>query len=110
MAPRLGAGGGPRRTNYGGRPRAAAPPLHDLSLEELRQRRSMKWRRYPADVLPAWVAELDFALAPPVHRALAEAVGRDDTGYANADGLPEAFTAFAAARWGWEVDPQRTLI
>ena len=45
-----------------------APPTRfdDLSLEELRQRRSEKWRRYPADVLPAWVAELDFPLAPPV--------------------------------------------
>jgi cysteine-S-conjugate beta-lyase len=91
---------------------AVAPPtlFDDLSLDELRARRSVKWRRYPGDVLPAWVAELDFPLAPPVHRALADAVARDDTGYANADGLPAAFAAFAAARWGWEVDPQRTLL
>jgi cystathionine beta-lyase len=82
----------------------------DVSLDALRQRRSEKWRRYPADVLPAWVAELDFALAPPVHRALAEAVERDDTGYANAGGLPEVFASFAASRWGWQVDPQRTLL
>jgi cystathionine beta-lyase len=82
----------------------------DLSLDELRARRSVKWRRYPEDVLPAWVAELDFRLAAPVHRALADAVGRDDTGYANADGLPAAFASFAAARWGWEVDPARTLL
>src|SRR5205085_11754448 len=78
--------------------------------EELRQRRSEKWRRYPADVLPAWVAELDFALAPPVRRALVEAVERDDTGYANAGGLSETFTSFAAARWQWQVDPQRMLV
>jgi len=79
-----------------------APPTRfdDLSLDELRQRRSEKWRRYPADVLPAWVAELDFPLAPPVGRALAEAVERNDTGYANARGLPETFASFAGARWG----------
>jgi len=82
----------------------------DLSLDALRQRRSEKWRRYPEDVLPAWVAELDFPLAPPVHRALADAVERDDTGYANVGGLPEAFASFAASRWGWQVDPERTLL
>jgi cysteine-S-conjugate beta-lyase len=87
------------------------PTLFDeLSLAELRSRRSEKWRRYPADVLPAWVAELDFPLAPPVESALAEAVGRHDTGYANAGGLPEAFASFAAARWGWDVDAKRTLL
>jgi cysteine-S-conjugate beta-lyase len=89
-----------------------APPtlFDDVSLDALRQRRSEKWRRYPEDVLPAWVAELDFALAPPVHRALADAVERDDTGYANVGGLPEAFASFAASRWDWQVDPQRTLL
>ena len=43
----------------------------------------MKWRRYPPDVLPAWVAETDFPLAPSVRAVLQEAVARDDTGYVN---------------------------
>lgn len=88
------------------------PPtsFDDVSLDELRTRRSIKWRRYPEDVLPAWVAELDFPLAPPVRRALADALGRDDTGYANADGLPSAFAEFAADRWRWQVDAARTLL
>jgi cysteine-S-conjugate beta-lyase len=91
-----------------------APPtaslFDDLSLDELRARRSVKWTRYPPDVLPAWVAEMDFPLAPPVHAALVDAVERDDTGYASSGGLPEAFAAFAAARFGWTVDPARTLL
>jgi cystathionine beta-lyase len=82
----------------------------DLSLDELRRRQSAKWQRYPADVLPAWVAEMDFPLAPPVHAVLEDAVARDDAGYANPQGLPEAFAAFAAARFGWTVDPGRTLV
>src|SRR5262249_2725774 len=79
---------------------AVATPTRfdDLALDELRARRSVKWRRYPDDVLPAWVAELDFPLAPPVHRVLVDAVARSDTGYANVDGLPAAFAEFAAAR------------
>ncbi len=83
------------------------PELTELPPERLRLRRSAKWARYPADVLPAWVAEMDFPLAEPVRVALAEAVELDDTGYAwpEGTGLAEAFAEFAAARLGWEVDP-----
>jgi len=88
------------------------PPtaFDDLPLEELRRRRSAKWIRYPPDVLPAWVAETDFRLAPPVREAILSAVEHDDTGYAMPQELPAAFAAFAAARWGWTVDPVRTLL
>jgi cysteine-S-conjugate beta-lyase len=41
-------------------------PFDDVSLELLRARHSAKWTTYPPDVLPAWVAETDFALAAPV--------------------------------------------
>ena len=83
------------------------PELTDLSLEDLRLRRSAKWRRFDADVLPAWVAEMDFPLAPAVKIALAEAVEMSDTGYGYPDaiGFGEAFAGFARARLGWEVDP-----
>ncbi len=83
------------------------PELTNLSLEQLRLRRSAKWRYYDEDVLPAWVAEMDFPLAAPVKIALAEAVELDDTGYGYPDplGLAAAFADFAKARLGWEVDP-----
>jgi cystathionine beta-lyase len=83
------------------------PELTELSLDHLRLRRSAKWRFYDEDVLPAWVAEMDFPLAAPIKTRLAEAVELDDTGYAYpaALGLSEAFAEFAKARLGWEVDP-----
>lgn len=83
------------------------PELTELSLERLRRRRSAKWAHYPEDVLPAWVAEMDFPLAAPIRGALADAVGLDDCGYAWPDalGLAEAFAGFARERWDWEVDP-----
>jgi cystathionine beta-lyase len=83
------------------------PVLTELSLERLRLRRSVKWSRYPGDVLPAWVAEMDFPLADPVRVALAEAVELDDCGYAwpEATGLAEAFAGFAERRVGWSPDP-----
>ena len=83
------------------------PELTELSLETLRLRRSAKWRFFEPDVLPAFVAEMDFPLAPAVKIALAEAVELDDTGYGYPDalGLADAFVDFAEARLGWEVDP-----
>ena len=37
-------------------PLPAGNPLSRLSLAELQERTSMKWRTHPADVLPLWVA------------------------------------------------------
>ncbi len=79
--------------------------FENLSLDALRTRRSAKWQTYPADVLPAWVAEMDFPLAPPIRETLLEAVEHDDCGYPYPGPLGEAFAAFAAARHGWLVDP-----
>ncbi len=89
------------------RPTVLNPELTDLPLDRLRLRRSAKWGRYPANVLPAWVAEMDFPLAEPVRVALAEAVELDDTGYAWPQGLQlaEAFTEFVRERLDWQVDP-----
>lgn len=81
------------------------PSLTELSLERLRRRRSAKWSHYPDDVLPAWVAEMDFPLAPPVKRALLEAIELDDTGYPDPAELGDAFSEFALRRHGWRVDP-----
>ena len=81
--------------------------LNDLDLDRLRQRRSVKWTRNGPQVLPAWVAEMDFPLAGPVKKALVEAIELDDTGYADpeASGLAEAFSAFSTRRMGFTPDP-----
>ena len=82
-------------------------PLDALPLETLRRRSSTKWRSFPHDVIPMFVAETDFALAEPITRALREAVEIGDTGYTPPQpGIAEAFVGFAERRWGWTVDPQ----
>jgi cystathionine beta-lyase len=80
------------------------------TLEQLRARRSVKWRRHPADVLPLFVAEMDVALAEPIATALARAVADGDVGYAHPAGLAEAFAGFAHDRFGWLVDPGRVAL
>ncbi|MFI6824515.1 MalY/PatB family protein [Micromonospora sp. NPDC050187] len=81
---------------------AANPnPLTSLTLDELRQRTSVKWRAHPSDVLPLWVAEQDVPLAAPVADALRRAIDLGDTGYAHGTAYAEALAGFAARRWGW---------
>jgi cystathionine beta-lyase len=87
-----------------------ANPLTVLALDQLRERHSVKWRLYPPDVLPLFVAEMDTPLAPPIADALATAVAQGDTGYANGGRLAEAFAGFSADRFGWEPDPARTFL
>ena len=48
----------------------------DRTDEELRYALPCKWGLVDQDVLPAWVAESDYAWAPPIAAALAEAVAR----------------------------------
>ncbi|HJQ03047.1 MAG TPA: aminotransferase class I/II-fold pyridoxal phosphate-dependent enzyme [Jatrophihabitans sp.] len=78
-------------------------------LEVLRRRSSDKWRRYPDDVLPMFVAEMDFPLAPAIKAALHEAVELGDTGYINArdTAAREAFADYAATSWGWRPSVER---
>jgi cystathionine beta-lyase len=83
----------------------SANPLTELDHDGLRRRRSVKWRMYPPDVLPMWLAEMDVPLAPPIRAALLGAIELGDTGYADAGRLPETFAEFSAARFGWSPDP-----
>ncbi|OBK19296.1 MalY/PatB family protein [Mycobacterium asiaticum] len=77
-------------------------PLEELQLDELRRRTSMKWRAYPADVLPLWVAEMDVNLAPSVAEAIHRAIDAGDTGYPHGKGYATAVSEFAAQRWQWD--------
>ncbi|ANB10081.1 cystathionine beta-lyase [Streptomyces ambofaciens] len=86
-------------------------PLRALTLDRLRRRTSMKWRTYPADVLPLWVAEMDVPLAGPVVRAVTDAMELGDTGYPAGTDYAEALAAFAGERWGWDgLAVERTAI
>ena len=85
-------------------------PILGVSLDVLRRdRTSVKWRRYPPDVLPLWVAEMDAAPCPAVVDAVTDAMRRGDTGYAMSEGYAEAFAAYAEQEWSWSPDPATTV-
>src|SRR3954447_15682251 len=77
-------------------------PFAEFSLEQLRTRTSAKWRHYPADVLPLWVAEMDLGIAPVIADALVALVRNGDTGYPGDTPYLEAFAAYADSTWGWD--------
>lgn len=78
------------------------------TLDILRERTSAKWRLFPQDVLPLFVAEMDYPLAVPIIRVLQARIAASDSGYvASPLDLGVAFAAFASRHWGWTVDPAR---
>ena len=78
------------------------------NLERLRRRSSAKWTTFPPDVLPLFVAEMDYPLADPVRERLHELIDLNDSGYVpRPDAVGAAFAGFAARRWGWRVDPSK---
>ncbi|MBJ3776793.1 MalY/PatB family protein [Acuticoccus mangrovi] len=93
----------------------------DLSEDQLRTRRNVKWSQYPADVLPAFVAEMDFAVAPPIQAALERVLRQQDYGYPKRDTerpeytISESFAARMQRLYGWtiaaeEVQPLADLV
>lgn len=71
-------------------------------------RRGLKWTQFDGDVLAAWVAEMDFGLAPAISSALHQAVDQGLTGYPYPQAEMDtavAATSFWAERFGWEADP-----
>lgn len=82
----------------------------DVSLEELRRRRGAKWTSFAPDVLPAWVADMDFPIAEPIKEAILQVLEREDGGYPGEASLRELGSAFAkrmSDRFGWEPDPPK---
>jgi cystathionine beta-lyase len=89
----------------------------DLELSEaaLRSRRNVKWNQYGADVLPAWVAEMDFSIAAPIQSAIERIVAERDYGYPTRHGgradraVAHAFTERMKSRFDWEVSPDLVM-
>ena len=87
-------------------------PLVDLTDEEARRALVLKWGTVPHDVIPAWVAEMDYALDPVVRDAVLRAVRDGAVGYPVFGAPPElseAYVGFAARHYGSLVEPEWML-
>jgi cystathionine beta-lyase len=83
-----------------------------LSTAELRARSGRKWHDYPDDVLPAWVAEMDFEVAEPIRAVLRELTDEASYGYEPATlyaDLASAFDSYMRRRFGWQPGTDQVL-
>jgi cystathionine beta-lyase len=84
------------------------PGFDDVTEQQLRERADVNWAVAPEGVLPAWVAETDYAPCPAVTHALSEAVRVGRFGYPSPPAvrrLRASTAAFAVQRYGWDLDP-----
>lgn len=71
---------------------------------------STKWSRYPADVLPMWVADMDFAAPPVIIQALQKRLEHPLLGYSvPQDNLRDAIVADLWNKFAWRVKPSELV-
>jgi cysteine-S-conjugate beta-lyase len=87
------------------------PIEFELSEAFLRSRRSDKWQLHPSDVIPAFVADMDFAVAEPVQAAITRLVAAKEYGYPKREGestLNAAYVRYMRRRFG--IETEATLV
>ena len=69
---------------------------------------SVKWDKYSGqDVIPMWVADMDFAMAPEISAALAARLAHPVLGYSSASvQLVEALQSHLQSVYQWKIDPE----
>lgn len=71
---------------------------------------SSKWHFYSEDVLPMWVADMDFRSPEPILRAMHERVDHGVFGYGGASTqLREVICERMARLYGWEIHPEAVV-
>lgn len=80
------------------------------SVPSRRETESLKWNAYDEDVLPAWVADMDFVSPEPVLRALQERVAHGVFGYPRYTAeLRQVIVDRLQERYAWTVQPDALL-
>ncbi len=78
----------------------------DSAIYDRTQTENNKWRMYPPDVLPMFVADMDFRSPQPIIDALTKRAQHGFFGYGREE--PEWFdvvTARVERRYGWKIEP-----
>lgn len=80
-------------------------------LPNRRDTESSKWRMVDDDMLPMWVADMDFYSPEPVIQALRDRVDHGVFGYANPpDDIKEIVVDWLVKRHRWEVSPDDLIL
>jgi cystathionine beta-lyase len=90
---------------------SSTPSSQHFDFERVIDRRggdSLKWNRYAGrDVLPLWVADMDFAAPPAIIAALEKRVAQGCFGYAEPwPALTDSVLAYLQREYAWRVEPE----
>lgn len=82
--------------------------LYDFDrIHDRRNTHSTKWDSKPADILPMWVADMDFESPRPVIEAIQRRVEHGIFGYTlTPDSLYEAVAGWVSRRHGWQLQKE----
>jgi cystathionine beta-lyase len=80
-------------------------PVNFDQIIDRRGTESFKWGVFDEDVLPMWVADMDFQSPEPVIQALHDRVSHGVFGYGfPPEGLREAVLTHLETRWNWQLE------
>lgn len=66
-----------------------------------------KWTNYPNDIIPMWIADMDFAAPPAIQKILREYVEHGDLGYQlPSPALSESIVSRMAKLYDWKISPE----
>ncbi|WP_406292839.1 aminotransferase class I/II-fold pyridoxal phosphate-dependent enzyme [Embleya sp. NBC_00888] len=96
-------------------PQQPRDSFDELDIGRLVERQSEKWQRHPADVLPSFIAEMDFPVARPIVEAIGGHLARGgDFGYAfsytEQTAVHRTLAEWAHKNYSWMVPPEQIVL
>jgi len=80
------------------------------TLPDRRASGCVKWNRYAEDVLPMWVADMDFPVADPIMAAIQDRLAHPVLGYGVSQvGLKARIVEWLDRQYGWQVGPEAII-
>ncbi|EAQ66299.1 putative aminotransferase [Marinomonas sp. MED121] len=75
-----------------------------IKAKDRQNTQSIKWEKFPGDIIPMWVADMDFESPKPIIQALQERVSDGVFGYTKADdSLNQAIIDNAYKQYTWQI-------
>ncbi len=80
------------------------------AIIDRRSTNSIKWTKYPEDVLPLWIADMDFLTPQPIRDVLQAALVHGVLGYEFPSlTLYETVATRMEGLYGWKIDPEMVI-
>lgn len=85
-------------------------PYNFDTIINRRSTNSIKWEKYPEDVLPLWVADMDFLTPKPILEAIQTFLEQGILGYETPSRpLLESIAARMDKLYGWKIEPEMVV-